>query len=1096
MTGGRGGFAPPLPLLLLLACGLLVLPGVMQSQDATSHAGRYRSSDDSLRLQELFTRVLDTYQEHPDSAFLLSIEAEALARQALDGGDHPDLVTAISNLGFFRDNAGDRQGARPLYVESLAMARRVYDGDHPALAQAMNNMAYFLHGAGDFAEAETLFVAAQEMKSRLFAGDHSELALGLNNLAVFYDEQGRADRARLHYDSALAMMRRLHADDHPELAQMIGNVGYFHVSRGHLREGEEYYLEALAMYERLYPGDHESVIAMRNNLAYLYDLAGRTSDAERLFVQVASTARRLFPGDHPFKATAINNLGSFYLDRGMDAEAEPLYLESLEMRRRLYPEGNADLLISINNMGYFHTRRGRYEEAEEMFDEAETVLDRIAPGDHPYRALHLNNRASLLAEQGRNADAESLYTASLGIKQRLYGERHKEVALAFNNIGTMQREQGRSEQAATMFARALEIFRGLEERVDYEIAITLGNLGRVEVDLGRIADGLAHLRQSDSLRRVLLPDGHIDRIISERNLANAFLALDRHEDAREHLDGLLDQLDRALGLSFGFDSETQQLSFMNNVLKPNLDLITRYCLRQASADPTAPELMLQALLRFKGAIANESARRSAEWSKDRHTLTLREELTALREQDARLSSRPHDEQLRSERMRIQRRADSLDAALRKLDREYEKLRSRQEADWRDIQRQLAAGEALVEFAAVPAGGPDGSGGDTLQYAAVILLRRGDPNIVPLADDYQLAAFLAGPIDPRAPSYVTDTARARALSDLLWKPLEEQIADVRRLWLVPDGLLHRLSFHALVTTDGAGTTAYLDDRYELHLLTGTRDLLSRNVRYRPQPYRRPDSAVFVGDPHFSALEGDEDDDVPDGQEGDVTRGGSWRPLPGTRTEVERLKELCLRHGIPHATLTGAEASEERIKALSGRSPRILHIATHGFFFPVPRFARQDLPLSLRTRGGATQLRIEDNPMLRSGLVLSGVNEVWTGASPAPRRDDGILSALEISRLDFSGTDLVTLSACETGLGDIRNGEGIFGLQRAFQVAGASRLLMTLWKVADEATAELMTHFYLRYLGGMEADQAFREARAAMRATHPNPWFWAGFVLIEQ
>ncbi|MBR9974267.1 MAG: CHAT domain-containing protein [Bacteroidetes bacterium] len=1078
-----------------MICLLLLCSG-LGAQDHPLHQGRFRSQPDSLRLQALFQRVFELYKEHPDSALETSRQAYELARTSIVGGDHPDLATAISNLGFFLDNAGDRKGARPLYTESLAMNRRLYDGDHPALAQAMNNMGYFLNGAGELATAETLFVAAQEMKTRLYAGDHSELAIGLNNLAVFFDEQGRSAPARVYYDSALAMTRRIHDGDAAELASMIGNVGYFHVTQGRLREGESFYLEALAIYERLYAHEHESIVTMRNNLAYLYELQGRIREAEERYVSVVESARRLYPDDHPVKATAINNLGSYYLGRGMDAEAEPLYIEALEMRRRLNPEGNVDLLVSINNMGYFHTRRGRYREAEEMFAEAGRVLDRIAPGDHPYRALHLNNRASLLAEQGQHAAAETLYTTSLEMKERLYEQPHKEIALACNNIGTAQREQRRLADAAAMFTRAIDIFRQLEESVDYEIAVSLGNLGRVEIDLGKTDEGIRHLEESDELRRDLFPDGHVDRIVSERNLAKANILLGNTQEARKHLDELLLQLDAALRLSFGFDSEAHQLAFMNNVLKPNLNLITLYCLRNAESDPSAPALMLQSLLRFKGAIANESARRSAEWSKDRYTISLREQLTGLREQDAQLSSRPQDDVLRAERLRIQRRADSLDAALRKLDREYEKLRSRQEADWRDIQRQLKSDEALVEFAAVPVSENNGSGGDTLQYAAVILRRSGAPVIVRLADEARLATYVSEAIDPRVPSYVTQRDVAEQLSGLVWEPLERFLDGVNAVWLIPDGLLHRLSFHALLTRDASGGFVHLDDRYELHLLTGARDLLSRNVRYRPQPYRRPDDAVLFGAPQFSDGASDGTTSGERSQTAADTRGGSWGPLPGTRTEVEEVDRLCRERSVPSIVHTGADATEERIKELSGQSPRILHVATHGFFFPVLRVRLQDLPFSLRSRGGAVQLRTEDNPMLRSGLVLSGANVAWTGASPAPRQDDGILSALEISRLDFSGTDLVALSACETGLGDITNGEGIFGLQRAFQVAGASRLLMTLWKVADEATVVLMKHFYDRYLAGMDADKAFREARKAMRAVYPNPWYWAGFVLIEQ
>lgn len=1095
----------------MLAVTVTVLHLASASGQGTTepgYRGSYATLEDSLRLQALVDRVMETYQQYPDTALAYAEKACDLARNAIRGGDHPDLASAVASLGFLYEMMGDRTRARPLYVESLAMHRRMYRGDHFNLAQSLNNMAYLHHESAEYAEAETLFVAAQEMKTRLYRGDHEELALGHNNLAVLYNDRGFFDKAAVHYDSSLAMMRRLNPEGSPSLAQMIGNVGYFLVTQGRLRDGERLYLEALAMYARLLPDDHEGVITMRNNLGYLYERQGRLADAERMYLSAVEAVRRRFPEDHPVKATTISNLGSYYLARGMDAEGEQLYIEALDIRKRLYPDGHPELLVSINNMGYFHTVRGRFREAEELYRAAEDVLDRIAPGDHPFRALHSNNLGSLYAEQGYYARAESLFTASLEMKLRLAGQPDRDIGLSYNNIGTVLRDQGRRQEAGEMFVRALTLFRTLEEDVSHEIAVTLGNLGRIRVDLGDTEDGIRNLEESKRMKMAMYDDGHIERIAAERNLAQAFAQLGRIEPARERLEDLLSQIAHALRQSFGFDSEAHQLDFMNNVLKPNLDLLSHFCLHNADRDPSLAALLLQALLQFKGAVANETARRSAEWSKDRFAIEVRDKLTRLREQDAQLASRAQDEHLRLERREIQRRADSLDAALRKLDREYDKLRMRQDADWREIQKQLEADDALIEFAAVPRPGRDPRDADTLQYAAVVLRRQGDPVLVPLADERTLLPYFDVPVDPRSVSYVTDQTQSLSLARLVWAPIEALLRGMRRVYLVPDGVLHRLSFHALMIAGDSGDPTFLDDRYELHLLTGARDLLSRNVRYRPQRYRQPENVLLIGDPLFSSADAptratrvpSEARTATNATEttagNEAMRGGDWLPLPGTRKEVELLHSLCRSHDVMVATLMGKDAREERIKEISGVSPRILHIATHGFFFPVPRLPRHWQAPPTRTRSGAAQLRAEDNPMLRSGLVLTGANETWRGGSDAARNDDGILSALEISRLDLYGTELVTLSACETGLGDISNGEGIFGLQRAFQVAGASRILMTLWRVADAPTVEFMQMLYAHLFEGKEVEAALRAARKEMRTRFSSAYYWAGFVLVEQ
>ena len=170
---------------------------------------------------------------------------------------------------------------------------------------------------------------------------------------------------------------------------------------------------------------------------------------------------------------------------------------------------------------------------------------------------------------------------------------------------------------------------------------------------------------------------------------------------------------------------------------------------------------------------------------------------------------------------------------------------------------------------------------------------------------------------------------------MWKPFDSYLDGVVRVYLIPDGILHRISFHALVAGSDRDSLLYLDDRYELHMLTGSRDLLSRNVRYRPSPYRHPGNAVLLGDPQFASAKQKDIARSTRGEEADVTRGGSWKALPGTRVEVEWIRTLCEGHHIPVSMLVGGDAREEQVKQLSGNAPRILHIATHGFFFPVPR-----------------------------------------------------------------------------------------------------------------------------------------------------------------
>ena len=187
----------------------------------------------------------------------------------------------------------------------------------------------------------------------------------------------------------------------------------------------------------------------------------------------------------------------------------------------------------------------------------------------------------------------------------------------------------------------------------------------------------------------------------------------------------------------------------------------------------------------------------------------------------------------------------------------------------------------------------------------------------------------------------------------------------------------------------------------------------------------------------------------------------------------------------------EANEESFKALSGNSPATLHIATHGFFLQDEKQIRQTGFMQLM----GDEKRVYRNPLLRSGLLFAGANRAWTNTDVVPGIEDGILTAEEISQLDLSKTKLVVLSACETGLGEVQNSEGVFGLQRAFKLAGVETLVMSLWKVDDTATKDFMITFYQNLMEGKSKLQSFKTAQNFVREKYRNPYYWAAFVMMD-
>jgi CHAT domain-containing protein len=429
--------------------------------------------------------------------------------------------------------------------------------------------------------------------------------------------------------------------------------------------------------------------------------------------------------------------------------------------------------------------------------------------------------------------------------------------------------------------------------------------------------------------------------------------------------------------------------------------------------------------------------------------------------------------------------------------------------WQEVQQNLHPGEAAIEFVHYKFINPKPT--DSTMYAALVLLPGTiQPTFIPLFEEKQLDALLQ-PKGKSKPDFVdglyTIGDAKNSLCDLLWQPLEQVLSEAQTVYFSPSGRLHRLNLGAIAMPPqlrGEAPGETLADRYRLIELGSTRQLVVPSstkstgndaMLYGGLSYEM-DSTAIASSISSLASEPLATRRGLDFANADSTlRGGKWSYLRWTDVEVNTTEEILADAGLSPIVRKGYEGTEESFKAIgaSGTSPRVLHLATHGFFFPDPG-GRDE---GQGTRDDEPVFKMSEHPMIRAGLVLAGGNYAWqTGKPFRPDREDGILTAYEISQMNLSNTELVVLSACETGLGDIQGNEGVYGLQRAFKIAGAKYLIMSLWQVPDFQTQELMTSFYSLWLEDkMSIPDAFRAAQKLMREKYKSPFLWAGFVLVE-
>jgi CHAT domain-containing protein/tetratricopeptide (TPR) repeat protein len=1038
-------------------------------------AGKY---DEALplaeRALEIRTRLLGS--EHRDVAAAINglagiytgrsdyVKAEPLYRRALGirekmlGKDHLDTGASLNNLARLYQNQGRYADAESLYQRVLAIYEKGLGKDHPDTATSLSNLAGIHRVQGRYEEAESLFKRALAISEKAMGKDDPSTATFLNNLAIIYERQGRYGEAEPLYQRAIAIHEKTAGKVHLVTAHSLNNLAILYMSQWKYGDAEPLFKRALAIYEKAVGKDHPVTATCLNNLALLYEKRSKYADAESLYQRALAIHEKTEGEDHPSTAIDLNNLAVLYRAQGKYAEAEPLYKRALAIREKVLGKDHPDTAISLHNLAGIHRVQGRYEEAESLFKRALAISEKRLGKDHPLTAASLNNLAILYERQGKYGDAESLYQRALEVNEKAVGKDHPETAFNLNNLALLYRVQGKYGDAESLFRRALAIReKALGE--DHPLtAASLHNLAMLYMAKGDLVQAVRCQARANAA--------------SERNLAhNLVIGSERHKLA--YLATLPVLTDQTISL---------HLHSAPNVL---------------AARDLAATLILQRKGRALDATSqNLNALRSRFNAEDQ---ALLDRWTERRSQIARLVLRgprrmtAEQHQARIRELEVQAQNDEVEISSRSSEFRAQYLPVTLE----DVRAAIPADAALIEFATYRPFNARATKGENpygqLRYVAYVLRQEGEIKWRELGDARAIDRAIAALRKAfRNPARVDVKRLARAVDAQVLQPLRPLLGGTRRLLISPDGSLNLIPFAALVDERGR----YAVERYSISYLTSGRDLLRLQVKRESK-----DGPLVVAGPDFgrrsqvvaSPLKIDqlEPSEVESKEEStrSVITDIYFQPLPGAAEEGEELREL-----LPGATLlTKRQATKAALGQM--RSPRLLHIATHGFFLEDQEMAStgrrgylllSDDPERLINEVEQSSRRIE-NPLLRSGLVLAGANE-------QKEEDNGILTALEVTGLNLWGTRLVVLSACDTGVGEVKNGDGVYGLRRALALAGAETQVMSLWPVADRATRELMVSYYRKLLEGEGRGEALRQVQLEMRKrVHwRHPFYWASFI----
>ena len=1064
-------------------------------------------------------------------------EAEPLYREALEirkrslGLYHTLTAVSLNNLGLLYADRGDYAKAEPLYKLSMEIDRRILGEQNPGFATDLNNLASLYSDMARYTDAEKLYRQALDLRLKVLGPDHLDTATSLSNLGFLYHTMGAYSKAEPLYKQALAIRRKSLGEDHRLVAICLNNLGLLYKDLGDYPKAESLYRKSAAIDKKVLGEHHPSYAIDLNNLAGLYMDMNDYTKAEPLYVQALEIKKKAFGPNHPSVASGMNNLGLLYKQMGKLSKASVLYKQALEIKRKILGSNHPSIAVSLANLGGLYSSMGNYEQAESLYRQA-LEIDKTTIGPlHPNYIVDLNNLGYLYSKLGNFAKAEPLYRQALEIRLKVLGPNHPDTAASLNNLAWLYRAMGNYAKAEPLYRKALLVSRSFLEHT------ALAQSERQQLAMGQM---LRH--RLDAYISLAVRKGDMSQRAFEQVLLWKGATLVRQKRYRKIADE-----PTVSPLFTKLQQVTTRLASLARAFPKKKDEVASW------------KDQITALTAEKEKLESELSRQSAAFRKTKRQVTPADVSAALPKNAVLVDFL---EFWRSRQINLIRRG-GLGVALTKTAggfsigriisggaaakdgrlKQGDRILTISDAKNRQISTK---GKSLKQVLGMMIGTPYtkvrvrvGRKGVTspleFEIARAVLpyQRRFRWNSVKslmvsvLHPNGQVTLIDLGPTKPIAKAIETwrktfglsrqGLAAGQELRKALWEPLLTAIGGAKTVLISPDGVVGRLPFGAL---PGKKPGTYLLEELRLALIPVPQLLPALiNEKGRKQVEK---GLLLMGDVDYDASPGATGSPRgvsrkswrrrPTVTVAHVRGGTTFHPLSATAGEIASLEVLFRQ--VFQATaeditaLRRGSATEARFRQLAPHYYHI-HLATHGFFAPPEKSS------ALAGRNAAVEGSIYDrsasdvrgfDPGLLSGLAFAGAN-----LPPRAGRDDGILTAEEIAFLPLDGVELVTLSACQSGLGRSAGGEGLLGVQRAFQVSGARTTVASYWKVDDLATRRLMERFYRNlWEKKMPRIDALREAQLWL-LKHPDqlrgllrvdndqtprqspPYYWAAFQL---
>jgi tetratricopeptide (TPR) repeat protein len=1013
------------------------------------------------------------------------------------GENHPDYLTSLSNLSSINSELGQFDKALEINLEVANKRKTILGEDHPRYLTSLSNLAKIYSELGQFEKALEINLEVAKKRKITLGENHPYYLTTLSNLASYYFELGQFDKA-LEINLELANKRKtILGEDNPDYLTSLSYLANNYLKLGQLEKALEINLEVANKRKIILGENHPRYLTSLSNLAICYSDLGQLEKALEINLELVNKEKIVIGEDHPHYLTSLSNLAICYSDLGQLEKALEIDLEVVNKRKIILGEDHPNYLISLNNLAQTYSDLGQSNKAFKISLEVANKIKKNIGEDHPDYFTILSNLASNFSDLGQFEKALEINLKVANKRKEIFGENHLDYVSSLSNLASNYSDLDQLKTALEinlLVANKRQELLG-EEHPDY--LICLSNLASNYSNLGQLEKAFEiTLKVANKMK--ILGEDHPDYIIINEKLATAYDNQGNisasHKIDRDNLNRILHIVQN----SFSFLTEAEKENYTRQY-SSSFEISQSFAYRNFATLPSLGNENYNLAINTKGQVlqSNIIVKKSVASIIDTTFQNTFDQWVTYKKMIEKLSLTPIPERTASYNEYIEK-ANELERKLVKASGYLQRQKQSEEIKLTDIQHHLKENEIAIEFISFKYFDKKRWADST--YYVALLLNKSDSMVkyIPLFEERELESLLAKK-SSRESLNINTLYKNSSLYDLIWNPLSAYIPKGSTVYYSPDGMMHQVHVASIMDSD----STYLSDSYQLVPLNTTATIAMPKEKIESKSiavfggleYDMQDESTVKSD--STSIDFSEDIASRSYFKTDSDRGGKWTYLPGTLEEANNVINIASQQKLDVKSYVGVSGTEENFKGLGlmAKSPSIVHISSHGFFFPDPK---KDVKKMNMMKYGDNPFTSSELTLNRAGLLFSGANKAWTeGTRATKNQEDGILTALEVSSTALLNTDLVVLSACETGLGDIKGSEGVYGLQRAFKMAGVRYLMMSLWKVPDNTTQEFMTTFYTELLTNKRPiREAYTMTQKQMRDKYRNePYKWAGFVLIE-